>query len=218
MRAALIVGWALVGALALFSGADDVLAQHVVTPDELTHDRILSTQGDLLDYVADHHKLPEKLTELPEGAPETILDGWGKPLVYQPQKDGSVILGYEGQVEGSELCVLRFPGSNMLESSDRYAVTMIISELDFIEIRVRNYVKENHRMPAALSDLSNLPPWMPFDGWDSRIFYSLQADGSGLVTNNGKIGNNQIISLHFTIPDARANGPATVPTTEPARG
>ena len=71
---------------------------------------MISLEYRIRDYVAHNHVLPPRLADLPPLAPNrssSTNDAWGRPIMYAPQPDGSVILSSPGKPGGHPI-TLRF--------------------------------------------------------------------------------------------------------------
>jgi len=106
--------------LALLAGAVVFICLFTesVPPEALTRTRMTITEYRIRDYAAQNHRLPAQLSDLPPLSPDrdgNTDDAWGRPLVYMPQPDSSVILSSHGKDGSSNAITVRFtiPGVNL---------------------------------------------------------------------------------------------------------
>ena len=89
-------------AAVVFVGAA-LLSFDKISPSERTYTRMVVTEGRIRDYAKTHRTLPAKLSDLPKlegNRDSSLVDGWGRELVYLPESERSVTLlsyGSSGQ-------------------------------------------------------------------------------------------------------------------------
>ncbi len=175
------------------------LLTDTIRPETLTWSRVSLTEQRIREYVAQHHRLPEKLSDLPPlsaNRDSRTEDAWGQPLIYHPQPDGSVILGSRWAERGKFAFTVHFDprATSSLEEGRTPGSLMLTKD------RIRMYAAQNHKLPAALSDL---PPVAgaetPLDGWGRPFVYEPQADGSVILRSLGKGGKVDVTTVHFTV-------------------
>ncbi len=171
----------------------------VISQKVLTANRLEWIESRIQDYAAEHHSLPKKLADLPVWTDHDngLTDGWDKPIVYSPQKDGSVILTSLGQDEKTDVRSVRFsiiPDEERLKEQDTFI------NINFDEKFIRDYAKIHSRLPANFSDRPDGEKGETgFDGWGKPIEYKATANGTVTLTSHGKTGK-QIFSTEFLVP------------------
>jgi len=172
------------------------------------------------DYFAEHRQVPTKLTDLPEPTDPlrdpSINDGWGKPFEYRPQQDGSVLLQSSGGDEGNSLLTFRFSVLDPTDKADQMPVKLTFVGMETVEMGVRAYASEHHKLPASLEDVYPIAESvLAADGWGALLEYGPRPDGSVILTSHGRPGGMQMFSLQFNVPGVKPTGPATT-ATEPS--
>jgi hypothetical protein len=201
---------------------------HKVTREEQTRGVLNSVIDDIEDYAAQHHRLPDKLSDLPPH-PLGTDNGWGKPLVYEPQADGTAVLRSVGERDGNDTTSIRFSiidknnrqYNTPSRVSDSSAMNITFINFEWQDEGIRQYVAEHHRLPDSLADLKypSAPPERLIsdlkDGWGWPVSYTPRGDGTVLLRSGGRDGK-QIFSREFTVSGIEAKGPTTEPSTAPS--
>jgi hypothetical protein len=210
----------LIGALVPGARAGPPWGMSAMSPEEETDTGLSYTEDRVQDYVSKEHHLPAKLSDLPlnPGKDGRLTDGWGKPFLYAPQKDGSVILSSVGRDGPDHAESIRF---SMIDPSDDVndgAKLETYEDLKGIEYRMHDYVAACHHLPETLTDLDSADSTARLstvDGWGDPISYARQSDGSVLLSSHGKPGCKQVFSRQFTVPGATPGAPTTSAATSP---
>jgi hypothetical protein len=65
-----------------------------IPPCDLTISNMLETKRRIIRYARIHNKLPENLDSLPkiEGHVNSVVDGWGRPIIYRYDDGQGVVL------------------------------------------------------------------------------------------------------------------------------
>jgi hypothetical protein len=192
----------------------------VMHPDEVTNSHISITKNEIEAYAKKFNRLPgklSKLSDLPPSDPHdkpgsSITDGWGQPLIYEPQTDGSVVLGSLGESGKNNARSMRFSVIG-LDDDDADKGFSTLSSMVVVEGAIRLYAKTNHQLPNRLSDIKGDPRIRrTVDAWGRPMMYIPNPDGSVILSSQGKIGSNQIFSRQFTVPGIQTKGPTTATT------
>jgi len=193
--------------------AANYLLVDIIPPESETLGALTGAQIRIQLYVAEHHRLPDKLADLPPrpNHSDRDIDGWGKPLIYAPQPDGSVVITSPGKDGDHNARSVRF---SIIPSEDKVnleAETMTEMNLSSIAGEIRKWGKEHHRLPNSFTEVPVLQqrPELLTDGWNRPISYTPQPDGSVLLTSHGQPGTSQIFSLQFTVPGITQFTPTT---------
>jgi hypothetical protein len=173
----------------------------VIPPESRTLGSLTSARVRIEAYVAVHHRLPEKLSDVPKRAGYTHddLDGWGKPLVYTPLADGSVVLTSLGKDGANSARSIRFSILTSGDKADSSAELMTRGTMNFLEGEIYSYVQLHHRLPGSLTEIPNLDPIFLNDSWGRPLLYSAEPDGSVILASHGKEGSNQTFSVQFGV-------------------
>jgi len=183
----------------------------IIPPENETNTAITGEELRIERYVAEHHELPERLSDLPKvpGEFDRDVDGWGKPLVYAPQKDGSVVVGSPGKEGQHNARFIRFSIILPEDQADQEAQFWTYDNFRVIETSIRDYVATQHRLPKSLADIDIRAHAYLNDRWDGPIAYSPEADGSVILASHGKPGSGQVFSVQFSVPGVVSTGEAT---------
>ena len=213
---ALTISSASIGITTIGGDKHLLFGGHVLDAQEVTAGCMTRTRFRIAAYMLEHHRLPEALSELPNSPDydESLIDGWGKPLAYSSLPDGSVLIRSSGIDGGNNARSMRFSIIPKGDGADENAAMETMSDLEGIEIQIRNYAERHKRLPQSLSDLPNLDPTEVLDGWERQIIYIVQPDDSVTLTSHGKPASNQIFLLQFAVAGANPTGPTTAPATE----
>jgi hypothetical protein len=172
-------------------------------PENLICTNLHLTELRIRDYTAQNHRLPEKLSDLPPLSPDrdgrSTEDAWGRPLLYKPQADGSVILGSRWASGANWAITVHFNPTGIEEVQEK---STDAGRLLRIAYRIRAYAGQRHTVPAKLSDLP--PPAGDVysgteDWWGRPVIYEPQPDGSVILASRGKEGNSNVITVRFTV-------------------
>ncbi len=167
----------------------------VIPPDILTCNRVSLTEERIREYAARHDRLPAKLSDLPllpANRDSSTKDAWGRPLIYQPRPDGSVVLGNRWTNGTTCAVTVHFVPTTPLYPED----VMLAAHL------IRDYAAANHHLPKRLSDLHNLSGYQPGCINNARgkpLLYQPQPDGSVILASRGKDGSGEAVTVHFTV-------------------
>jgi hypothetical protein len=188
-----------------------------ISPDDLTHTEMQILELRVNNYVVQNHRLPAALSDMPlrpGHGDEDITDGWRKPIVYEPQKDGSVILrslGGEGHTQTVQFSVI--------DPNDRREVSardFTKRSMNYIEVLVHQFAAEHHRVPSRLDELpaevAGHIELCDVDGWGQPLRYTVAPDGTVTITSDGKPGAKQKFVLQFSVPEV-SKAPATKPAS-----
>jgi|GEM_PF-5439800 len=105
----------IIGAMAFC----DVMLVDTIPPGALTRGRMNGVEQRIRAYAQVHHHMPATLADLPkrENYDDSDVDGRGKPLVYTPQTDGSVVITSFGKPGSNQPISLRFTIDGVGEGS-----------------------------------------------------------------------------------------------------
>jgi hypothetical protein len=182
---------------------------HVITVQEHTDGCLEFTRSRILTYVSDHHCPPITLSDLPGSDGDKAIDGWGNPLIYQPQSDGSIVLRSLGNDRGTTTCSMRF--SIIDPTDEKEGAAMLDTFLRMYRIRsfLKHYVADHQRLPDILPTSYPEPlgfdlPHDGVDGWGRPISYTARSNGSVLLNSHG-VDGKQCFSLEFILPGVGGN-------------
>lgn len=186
-----------------------------VPPESMTEGVFNDLKIRIESYVADHHQLPASLTELPPRPDHgnQLTDGWGSPIIYAPQKDGSVLLVSPGKSDGSNRRSVQFSiAKNQVESE---AESLTFMHMWTAEHYLREYVRVHSHMPGSLSDLPEVrgattAQDFSRDCWGQPIECNVDAGGLVNLTSRGKDGKS-IFRKQFIITGLKPAATKTVP-------
>ncbi len=208
----------LIGVSIVAIGLEQLVAG-VISPVVATKNTLSNLESRIQTYAAEHNELPHKLSDLPVRPDwnDILTDGWGKPIVYSPQKDGSVLLIVSGENPGVDARSIRFsivPN----DEADQDAVWMTFNNMDCTETLLAEYAAAHSRLPDKLSDIPDeqAPDKDGFtiDAWGQRFEYKLGSGGKATLTSRGKIGSKQIYSSEFIVAGPNGAGPTTATTQQ----
>jgi hypothetical protein len=184
------------------------------SPESQTEDAMFDAESRVQSYFAQRHRLPENLSDVPRipDHADRDVDGWGSPLVYSPQSDGSVVITSLGKEGANNKQSVRFSIIPAGDKADEDAWEMTYRWMTYVENAVGSYAAKFQQLPDRL-DL--IAPAFTMDGWGRPIEYAPQPDGSVILTSHGATGSGQIFSLQFTVPGATPVG-ASATATEPS--
>jgi hypothetical protein len=187
-----------------------------VSPECETANAMDQAETRIENYVAEKHSLPKALTDVqvrPDHGDDGNIDGWGQPLIYEPQKDGSVILRSNGAV-GQSRSVQFYP-LNPLDTDDLLAQLTTHDRMWNIEMLVHQYAIKQKRVPKTIAELTaggdgGLDA-SEVDGWKRTIRYAVDSNGTVTLISDEKPGLSHKIVLNFDVPEATklAKGPTT---------
>jgi hypothetical protein len=197
----------------------DMLAAGVISPIVDTKNTLSNLESRIQTYAAEHKELPQVLSDLPvrPNRNDVLTDGWGKPIVYSPQKDGSVLLIVSGESPSVDARSIRFSIVPDKEE-DQDAVWTTFNNMDSTETLLREYAAAHSRLPDKLSDIpgEQAPDKDGFtiDAWGQRFEYTQGGGGKVTLRSRGKTGSKQIYSSEFIIARLNGAGPTTATTQQ----
>lgn len=184
-----------------------------ISPELQTENALVCTLVRIQDYENKYHRLPKKLSDLPVrlSHSDSLVDGWGKPLVYEPQKDGSVILRSLGKDGANDLRSIRQPILAKKNDEEEFNIAMTLDSMENIERGIRDYVDKHHRLPDGYPDLPEEITDQAVDGWGGPILYLPSPDGTVRLSSRGK-GGKQVLFLKFIIHGIKVKKPTPATT------
>jgi hypothetical protein len=177
----------------------------IIPPRMVTEGTLSTIELRVQLYVAEHGRLPGRLSDLPQlpDHDDKPIDGWGNPITYSRQEDGSVVLASSGGADGSDARSIRFSTIPPGDKADSNAKMFTFNGMGNIERLLRKYVTAHHELPPRLADLPDAGGLEPVDGWGGPLDYQPGQNGSVVLTSHGKMGSNQVFSDAFVIPGAK---------------
>ena len=180
-----------------------------IPPGLATRNRLSELERRIQAYAAKKKRLPADLSDLPirPDYDDRVVDGWDKPVLYLPQKDGSVILSSAGPTGLGHPRSFRFSIVSDESESDSTAKMLTFEKMWNLESYLNTYFSEHKMLPTALSDLPAEVRSSQYngtvDGWGTPIEYACRPDGSVVIRSNGNPRGNQIFSEEFVLPGIR---------------
>jgi hypothetical protein len=177
------------------------------SPVQVTRGNMDSIQIRIQTYVDKHHVLPKDLSDLPQRPDhaDSIVDGWGRPLAFAPQPDGSVVITSLGKDGAHNSRSIRFTILDPGDETNSGKEYMTFGNMEYVENIIKQYAKANHLLPSDLSACPELKSFETVDGWDVPFLYIRSANNC-VLTSHGQPGSTQIFSLQFEVPNVKSGG------------